>query len=543
MVNVTIKSRKDTLSNWQTSNPVLLDGEIAVVEIPATDSTPAICLIKIGDGVTPFSTLQYMQSPAADVYAWAKAAKKPEYDYSEITNLTTMIVAGNNITATTKDNKVTIATSQNVAKVPGTLPDIGDIEALPVWNSDEGWTRVDADALKATANTIVKRNASGQIVAAAPTANTHVTNKKYVDDAVSAKQDTISAGTGITISNNSVAVNSKIIPVAPAGGMGYASPGVVVNTAVSQMVEPNWQTVGVGYSSLSGNIAKYNDSAAIGDGLGGTLPVSTPLADNHAANKKYVDDAVGEKQDKLTAGNGIDISNNTIKVTDNVPYIASPTIAGTQAIVRESGKWSSINVSASLGAYTIARRGAKGVLEVGTPTVSNHAATKDYVDAKVAAVSTGGGSSKKLLRFDGNTTAYFDHVATSAYQYTFHLRGLNAMNDGNVKITAGGSTLFSITPTGLAQGEINVDGTLMFYPASSSSSNTQHYITYSYTASDGTCKSGHIDPTTNMRVMFDGTIGAPASGIYCNWVIQEQMSCEDWTGLSSDEEVDDTETL
>ena len=86
MVNVTIKSRKDTLSNWQTSNPVLSDGEVAVVEIPATDSTPAICLIKIGDGKTNFNTLQYMQSPAADVYAWAKKATKPEYDYSEIKN-------------------------------------------------------------------------------------------------------------------------------------------------------------------------------------------------------------------------------------------------------------------------------------------------------------------------------------------------------------------------------------------------------------------------------------------------------------------------
>ena len=174
------------------------------------------------------------------------------------------------------------------------------------------------------------------------------------------------------------------------------------------------------------------------------------------------------------------------------------------------------------------------------PTADNDLTNKKYVDAKVAAMSTGGGSSKKLLRFDGNTTAYFDHVATSAYQYTFHLRGVTAMNPGSVKVVVGSKTLFNIEAdtTGL-----DVDGTLMCYPASSSSSTTQHYITYSYTASDGTCKSGYLDVSTNMRVTFDGTIGAPASGIYCNWVIQEQIGCENWAGNSSDEEVDDTETV
>lgn len=466
MVNVTIVSRKDTISNWQTSNPVLSDGEVAVVEIPATDSTPAICLIKIGDGQTPFNTLQYMQSPAADVYAWAKKATKPEYDYSEIKNLTTMIVAGNNVTATTNDNKVTIATTQNVAKIPGTLPDIGDIEALPVWNSDEGWKRIDADALKATANTIVKRNASGQIVAAAPTANTHVTNKKYVDDAVSAKQDTISAGTGITINDNTVAVNSKIVPVAPAGGMGYASPGVVVNTAASQMVEPNWQTVGVGYSSLSGNIAKYNGSAAIGDGLGGTLPVSTPLADNHAANKKYVDDAVGEKQDKLTAGNGISLDSDTVKISDNVARTTS-TDLGTWIPVqtRPTGPstWSDVKVSAD-GAESdsIVKRTAKGQVFVATPTSTLHAATKKYVDDNIATkqntLTAGNG-----ISITGNSVAIDDSVtSTKTYVQTAYKAGSNvtisdpdASGIRTISATGGGGGGTSYT----AGTGINISGT------------------------------------------------------------------------------------
>lgn len=873
MVNVTIVSRKDTISNWQTSNPVLSNGEVAVVEIPATDSTPAICLIKIGDGTTPFNTLQYMQSPAADVYAWAKASTKPEYDYSEIKNLTTMIVAGNNITATTNDNKVTIATTQNVAKVPGTLPDIGDIEALPVWSSDEGWKRVDADALKATANTIVKRNASGQMVTAAPTANTHATNKKYVDDSVSAKQDKLTAGNGIVIGPDSTNTNTEIKIDDTVVKVGVLPEKLSVVTYDPD--EEEFTTLRYAPGVVADAIVKRVST--------GTIRAADPIIDSDVTTKKYVDDKAATKQDTLTAGDGIDITDNTIKVDNTVAkvdssvlsdlvmpiytgskskwetvkatydnynsytlarrnnkgqlVVATPT-GGTEAAnkayvdtyvgdklkagnitwdkvtsstsgsvtpigmamsdfhsanrlafskaagitiesstdggetwvdsaVPDSTKinlvsgldgyhptiglvyptnysnagrtatandklritldgytmgvytsarkllinvatigatgckvlvegatnadlttftelanqsisgwsgWNDITFSsgakaicfggtssvnyriirltfsitsvsgdtypgflqifnlalfgdtywsspsyyaksghlyswdyeqnvtfpkqvrtssiptadndltnkkyvdglvsdnkiarltdtskqyvvpcwrgtqwtqyplteASIASYSIVQRTSLGQVRVGTPTEDNMATPKSYVDAAVAAISTGGGSSKKLLRFDGNTTAYFDHVATSAYQYTFHLRGLNAMNDGNVKITAGGTTLFSITPTGLAQGEINVDGTLMFYPASSSSSNTQHYITYSYTASDGTCKSGYLDASTNMRVTFDGTIGAPASGIYCNWVIQEQMSCENWEGLSSDEEVDDTETI
>lgn len=663
MVNVTIKSRKDTLSNWQTSNPVLSDGEVAVVEIPATDSTPAICLIKIGDGKTNFNTLQYMQSPAADVYAWAKKATKPEYDYSEIKNLTTMIVAGNNVTATTKDNKVTIATTQNVAKIPGTLPDIGDIEALPVWNSDEGWKRIDADALKATANTIVKRNASGQIVTAAPTANNHAANKLYVDNAATAAN--INWGGLGSSAGNVTPIGVAMSDFLSANRLAFSKPaGITIE--VSTDGGATWTD------------AQIPDSGKIGlvsgiDGYHPTIGLVYPKDYSTAGRNATANDRLRITLD--AAGMGvytkpkkmlINLSTagaKNCKVLIERATIGAPTVFQTVIEAGVSGwsGWNDINLggqqafggSASQTAQTKSLRltffgegtsSGTGFLQIinlalfgdtywttpsnyaksghfytwdydqnvgfpkqvrtsSVPTADNDLTNKKYVDAQTAKIGTktnksklasieylgeadipstpeagkeyavtdlisysdldselqgkldsiaenqdavagaGGGSGKQLLRFDGNTTAYFDNVATSAYQYTFHLRGLNAMNDGNVKITAGGTTLFSITPTGIAQGEINVDGTLMCYPASSSSSNTQHYITYSYTASDGTCKSGYTGPSTDMRVTFNGTIGAPAGGSYTNWVIQEQISCTNWVGQSSDEAIDDTETI
>ncbi len=605
MVNVTIKSRKDTLSNWQTSNPVLSDGEVAVVEIPATDSTPAICLIKIGDGKTNFNTLQYMQSPAADVYAWAKASTKPEYDYSEITNLTTMIVAGNNITATTKDNKVTIATTQNVAKIPGTLPDIGDIEALPVWSSDEGWKRIDADALKATANTIVKRNASGQIVTAAPTADTHATNKYYVDNKATAgsilwnKTPTSVAG-GITPigmamsdfhSANRLAFSKAAgitIESSTDGGTTWVDSAIPDSGKIRLVsgIDGYHPTIGLVYpetSSTAGRTATANDMLRItldGHAMGvytsvrklliyvttigakgckvlvegaknADLTTFTELANESISGwSGWNDITFASATNPIQFGSTSSSNYRIIRLTFSITNVQSgstypgflqiinlalfgDTYWNTPSNYAKSGHFYTWDYDQNVGF-------PKQVRTSSVPTADNDLTNKKYVDAKVAAISTGGGSSKKLLRFDGNTTAYFDHAATSTYQYTFHLRGVTAMNPGCVKVTVGSTTLFNIEAD---SNGINVDGTLMFYPASLSSSNTQHYITYSYTASNGTCKSGYVDPSTDMRVTFNGTVGAPSSGIYTNWVIQEQMSCENWAGNSGDEEADDTETI
>lgn len=44
-------------------------------------------MLKVGDGVKKFNELEWISGKAADVYAWAKAAQKPEYNASEIKNL------------------------------------------------------------------------------------------------------------------------------------------------------------------------------------------------------------------------------------------------------------------------------------------------------------------------------------------------------------------------------------------------------------------------------------------------------------------------
>lgn len=85
-----IKNKIDTYANWIDKDPVLLNGEIAVVVIPAETGAvqgEPVTLFKVGDGTKKFSQLEFTGAKAADVYGWAKAATKPTYSATEITGL------------------------------------------------------------------------------------------------------------------------------------------------------------------------------------------------------------------------------------------------------------------------------------------------------------------------------------------------------------------------------------------------------------------------------------------------------------------------
>lgn len=94
-LNTRIQLKYDILSNWITSSFKPLKGEVCIAEIPSEASnsglTPPAIGIKVGDGTKTFNQLPWIQSIAGDVYSWAKAATKPTYDASEITNLNAYI--------------------------------------------------------------------------------------------------------------------------------------------------------------------------------------------------------------------------------------------------------------------------------------------------------------------------------------------------------------------------------------------------------------------------------------------------------------------
>lgn len=79
--------RYDTLANWTTSNPVLLKGELAIVDLGSTPATTGvkgdvnnapIVAIKVGDGQTAFNSLKFTQSIAGDVSSFIKTIVSEE---------------------------------------------------------------------------------------------------------------------------------------------------------------------------------------------------------------------------------------------------------------------------------------------------------------------------------------------------------------------------------------------------------------------------------------------------------------------------------
>lgn len=60
--NVRIQNKRDTASNWETNNPVLLSGELIVVDTDAGDAR-----FKIGDGVKTYTQLPFQDESLYNV--------------------------------------------------------------------------------------------------------------------------------------------------------------------------------------------------------------------------------------------------------------------------------------------------------------------------------------------------------------------------------------------------------------------------------------------------------------------------------------------
>ena len=78
-----LQLRYDSLTAWETKNPKLKVGEVAIVTTGPAKDTSAVTpdsgaqhplLMKVGDGTHLFNELTWVSALAADVHAWAKAA-------------------------------------------------------------------------------------------------------------------------------------------------------------------------------------------------------------------------------------------------------------------------------------------------------------------------------------------------------------------------------------------------------------------------------------------------------------------------------------
>ena len=86
ILNTRIRNKIDTLANWESSEAILLAGEVAFAKIETAsgniNDVPTV-VIKVGDGTHKWSELKYVYAQASDVYAWAKKAQP---DYNDLIN-------------------------------------------------------------------------------------------------------------------------------------------------------------------------------------------------------------------------------------------------------------------------------------------------------------------------------------------------------------------------------------------------------------------------------------------------------------------------
>lgn len=69
-------------TNLQSEDVVLEKGEMIISTVSGSEDT--VVMIKVGDGVSSFNSLEWVSALAADVFPWAKAEQKPIYTAAEI---------------------------------------------------------------------------------------------------------------------------------------------------------------------------------------------------------------------------------------------------------------------------------------------------------------------------------------------------------------------------------------------------------------------------------------------------------------------------
>lgn len=127
------------------------------------------------------------------------------------------------------------------------------------------------------------------------------------------------------------------------------------------------------------------------------------------------------------------------------------------------GEWIQKKAVKSISEDSIAIRGSKGTILVGTPTLEDHAATKKYVDDAIAGV--GGGGNTTIICTNDNYPAYtYNFTANKAVKIDYILKAKGITDQATLSVILNGAVPMTIYSDNVATGsEKMISGTIYYF--------------------------------------------------------------------------------
>lgn len=348
-LNTRIALKYAPISDWNSSSLVLKAGELAIATVPTGDQSgasqhlPAV-VMKVGDGTHTFSELPYSQAIAADVYGWAKAATKPSYSASEISDLEDFIAGEIQDT----DTQYTIVEGDSayeyklMSKAKGAGSFTTEVATITIPNPTS-----DINQLKTLVGDTAVATQISQAIAALNLANTY--------EAKGVAQSLVTA-----LQNGAVASNTSAIN-AIKDGESIDSFADVESALANKQAAGDYatKTDAQGYANTAKTDANSYTDTQVGavqdavdavEALVGSTAVSTQISNAIGALDKNDEAVAGQVVSAVSQANGIITVARRALVAADIPSLAISKISGLQAEL--DGKQDTISFNTAYDAST-----------------------------------------------------------------------------------------------------------------------------------------------------------------------------------------------
>lgn len=321
-INTRIRLKYDSYEHWSNesvankgANLILLKGEIGVAYIP--DNVDPIhnasnVLFKVGDGTTPFKSLNWASGLAADVYPWAKSPTAPVIGDGKITIKQGTVEKGHFTVNQTGDTTITLDADTDTDTQYQLVWD-PDARTLKLQSKNKGsstWTDVSGQSFTIPDNNTTytfTEGATNGAFSVTPSDGSAQSVKVHGLGTAAYKADTYFAtAESVSTIESSLegAVEAGIADLDTTVSGMAAGKTLKTLTQTDGKIAATFQDISIAQSQVSGLTEALNDKQ---DNLSfeGTYNVST----NKVATKSYVDGkVVGAVQYLGTVGNATELA-------------------------------------------------------------------------------------------------------------------------------------------------------------------------------------------------------------------------------------------